>query len=893
MAVICLQNFRPIFTRNVRNSDFVSCRVWSAVGVRIQNANGYRRALLLNRLLVFKRTFKSSLSSEKPFLHIGEDNLVRQLLESSSVDGVFVLVNAKSVLSPSEVATAFHSLDRLISDQICALPWAIYDRSIMFHIQCFANQETNEIFQPILQCPEFGRLCREAQRLQTSFTAHELVSVTLCLLRLHVDPHSEVFRNLLLECQQRHRQFDLKTLVLFSDVANLLKRPGFYLSSQIVQVLQQRWARLEMSHDNFVDIAKILFSTGYFFTKDTLIHFQDRLFDMMWIYRDVVHSSVVLQLLEPLSRFVGVFNPELLALSLNIVGTRVDELGLWHLSRAALFLQAQQCTTGSLHDTLCQKAVEMLKKENLRAADIVSLITLHSILHFPGNSQEALEMRLGSCIQDLDVILLKLVSHSYLISSTTDTNLIQAFCRRAQHKIKDLADSVSCLLAVTHCLAKTPARPPDFDRIFSHFLLRHLLDHQLGTQPKHVATIGRYLVQCLSKMDSRSGQLLIRKLLRTLPNFTLLDIANISLGVFSYSDRETRTHSEELMTNFAREVLQRTDEIDHINLVNLLVKAVFSKIGGIFRDAVIHDLAGLYVTHAHSIDLSSVIPTASLLGELRLYLPDVCERLVKIIIDNHSAVTLPAVAQTLELLAKVNHRPSNLTALQEIATGKISELEQRQDNVIHMLVVASSLVVLQVYPEELIKRIFSLKFLSCLDNLVMQDGFRRKRTRHLGKLLAELNRSVVLQCPEIDVAWFCSRYCEHAETKLESSIVKKWRNTMYFSLIDALGGDQFVKQGPLQTAYCHTYDFECLLDQNGSPLPFNSQEAHERVAILLTMPYNFCANDRRLLGIIDNKFIQLEILGFKVVEVPYYHLDSMMLSDPEARQAYFRNKVLK
>ena len=111
-------------------------------------------------------------------------------------------------------------------------------------------------------------------------------------------------------------------------------------------------------------------------------------------------------------------------------------------------------------------------------------------------------------------------------------------------------------------------------------------------------------------------------------------------------------------------------------------------------------------------------------------------------------------------------------------------------------------------------------------------------------------------------------------------------------------------------------DFQVLLDEDGNPVAQsnrNSSNQHERwvwwllihelfsrflrflanyrVAILLKPPYAFTSNVRNLRGLHMLHQQNLEILGYRVLEIPYHEWNSLLLHSLEAKCNYLSDRL--
>ncbi|XP_066201139.1 FAST kinase domain-containing protein 1, mitochondrial [Saccopteryx leptura] len=222
-----------------------------------------------------------------------------------------------------------------------------------------------------------------------------------------------------------------------------------------------------------------------------------------------------------------------------------------------------------------------------------------------------------------------------------------------------------------------------------------------------------------------------------------------------------------------------------------------------------------------------------------------------------------------------------------------------------------SLATLEYFPENLLKSIFNIKFLGRLDSqlellcssLKMRIQFR----------LMELNRAVCLECPEYQIPWFHGRFCERHYNKDIGSL-NGAQQQIYKMLAEVLGGTNYVKATVL-TPYYHTIDFECILDKRKKPFPYGSHnitlgklpemnwesntqrvgsslpQGAERIALEFLDLRAFCRNIRHLKGKSAMKKRHLEILGYRVIQIPHFEWNSMALSTKDARMEYLRERV--
>nr|KAF6353223.1 FAST kinase domains 1 [Pipistrellus kuhlii] len=218
---------------------------------------------------------------------------------------------------------------------------------------------------------------------------------------------------------------------------------------------------------------------------------------------------------------------------------------------------------------------------------------------------------------------------------------------------------------------------------------------------------------------------------------------------------------------------------------------------------------------------------------------------------------------------------------------------------------------LEYFPEDLLRTIFNIKFLSRLDSQleILYSTLNRK----VQFRLMELNRAVCLECPEYQIPWFHDRFCQQLYNKDIGSL-NGAQQQIYKMLAEVLGGANCVKASAL-TPYYHLLDFECILDKRKNPLPYGNHnvtlgkmpQMHwesntqivgsslppgaERIALEFLDLRAFCRNIPHLKGKSAMKKRHLEILGYRVIQIPHFEWNSMVLSTKGARMDYLRERI--
>ncbi|OPJ80027.1 FAST kinase domain-containing protein 1 [Patagioenas fasciata monilis] len=230
----------------------------------------------------------------------------------------------------------------------------------------------------------------------------------------------------------------------------------------------------------------------------------------------------------------------------------------------------------------------------------------------------------------------------------------------------------------------------------------------------------------------------------------------------------------------------------------------------------------------------------------------------------------------------------------------------------HLVLLGHVLAVAGYFPPVLIKKIFNISFLSKLDSQleVLSDTLKQRVHSHLMKL----NRAVCLECPEFYIPWFHERYCQRV-FRNSSSRVNPLRQHVHRMLTEILGGSNYTRISVL-TPYYYEIDFECILDENKKPLSYMAQNiplddvegvhlrhdikddgrkalppGAQRIALEFLDSKAFTKDSRHLKGEPAVKKRHLEMLGYRVVQIPHFEWNSMALSTKSEQVEYLKKHL--
>ncbi|NXA14470.1 FAKD3 protein, partial [Sapayoa aenigma] len=180
-----------------------------------------------------------------------------------------------------------------------------------------------------------------------------------------------------------------------------------------------------------------------------------------------------------------------------------------------------------------------------------------------------------------------------------------------------------------------------------------------------------------------------------------------------------------------------------------------------------------------------------------------------------------------------------------------------------------SCVLIQRYPLNFLPKVFSPYFLQKLQ--AQPPGLNRVVTSQLTRLFV----TVTLECPFYEGPKLPPKYqvkafpmphnsCDvHLLKRVKTGLLYLLKKRIYFA-------------SEVSTPYFYAIDIEIKLDEEGFVLPVaQCEEVHRRIALCVDGQNRFCANSHNLLGEEAIKQRHLQLLGYEVVQIPFFEIESL------------------
>uniref|UniRef100_A0A8B9T5U0 FAST kinase domains 1 n=1 Tax=Anas platyrhynchos TaxID=8839 RepID=A0A8B9T5U0_ANAPL len=426
--------------------------------------------------------------------------------------------------------------------------------------------------------------------------------------------------------------------------------------------------------------------------------------------------------------------------------------------------------------------------------------------------------------------------------------------------------------------------------------------------PADTAAIIRVLAMLPS---SQVEEIIVNKATAILPQCNLQHLNYIATALIKWNhyDQLHWQNTSELCVKLLQKIndcgFQRLRKAGNLNL---LLEELTHVNGEWFQEVIREQTVATCQHLIDQVTWANVLQLSFFLIKTNHRCPSLLDRIASVTVENTDKIHPFEMYFILCLFSVLNYEPPGNEEFFESCiqhlTSNLSCFETH-----HLVLLGYVLAVAGYFPPALIKTIFNVSFLSKLDAQleVLSDTLKQRvRSR-----LMKLNRAVCLECPEFHIPWFHEHYCHHIFYTGRSRI-NPLRQHIHKMLAEILGGSHYTRVSVL-TPYYYEIDFECILDKNKKPLSYMAQNillgalegihwrcdikveerkalppGAQRIALELLDSKAFIKGSHHLKGEAAVKKRHLEMLGYRVIQIPHFEWNSMVLSTKGEQLEYLR-----
>lgn len=263
-------------------------------------------------------------------------------------------------------------------------------------------------------------------------------------------------------------------------------------------------------------------------------------------------------------------------------------------------------------------------------------------------------------------------------------------------------------------------------------------------------------------------------------------------------------------------------------------------------------------------------------GRRNILSPVVCDAVAESFVYRADDYTTSQVARQIMPFGQLGYLPPNAVdvfrEVEKILHTRFSHFQPRT-----LLNVLHSCILVERFPVNFVSKVFSSYFLQQLQ----EEGSGMDRYVHAQ--LTQLYMTVKLECPFYKGPQLLPQYRVKSfltpGKSLETTVDIHLYNSVKTGLVELFGGRSYFGSRVL-TPYCYTLDVEIKLDEDGYVLPASyNDEVSKRIALCIDGQKRFTSNRRHLLGKEAIKQRHLRLLGYEVVQIPFYEFEKLRNRD--------------
>ncbi|XP_016056376.1 PREDICTED: FAST kinase domain-containing protein 1 [Miniopterus natalensis] len=796
--------------------------------------------------------------------------LISQMDKCTNEEQVFDLIEKnKAILSEEQVRCAFNIL------------WQ------------FQKQKTSLLksVEYIRDHPQFLTLYNLTANKMEFMNDDNLVNVLYITQQFAVEAHDPLVEALVTEAWRRLERFDVNVLSKFS---SCLADQHLYFSPLMGKIA-------DIVNRNFETIQDLRPLSILMVNISSLIsrRFQEQLVNKTELLFDTIDSSQVntaRRIVQFLRNIKYSYYP-LLERCNNVFLSNVNDLDLDSISKILSLYQTLQFHSFEFILIAKKRLTEMIPLFDQPASFVKLFVALGPVAG--PEEKKQLESTILLMSEELTSQQALAVLGAMEEMESRNSHLIKKIAS-ILHKNLDTYSPVE-LLKVTQAL------------IFLHFQskelfvkLRELLHSYLkiSVKPSEISILVCAISMLPSPHLDEAG---ISRIEAVLPQCNLNDLNSFATSILRwiqyghvYLDNTTGKQLT-LLQKVAHYGHQRLQKYNHLNL---LWEELKSLKGDWFSETLLEETVATLQCLMDEINYTNVVGIASFISRTNYLNTLLLDKIASVVLQQIEKIHPFAVFAIILPFSILNYDPPQRDEFFGACIQHLNSYLSILDPLM-LVFLGFYLATLEYFPEDLLKTIFHIKFLGRLDSqlellcasLNMRVQFR----------LMELNRAVCLECPEYQIPWFHDRFCQQHYNKDIGSL-NGAQQQIYKMLAEILGGINCVKASVL-TPYYHTIDFECILDKRKKPLSYGSHNitlgklpetqivgsrlppGAERIALEFLDLRAFCRNIPHLKGKSAMKKRHLEILGYRVIQIPHFEWNSMALSTKDARMDYLRERI--
>nr|XP_057915806.1 FAST kinase domain-containing protein 3, mitochondrial [Doryrhamphus excisus]XP_057915807.1 FAST kinase domain-containing protein 3, mitochondrial [Doryrhamphus excisus] len=279
--------------------------------------------------------------------------------------------------------------------------------------------------------------------------------------------------------------------------------------------------------------------------------------------------------------------------------------------------------------------------------------------------------------------------------------------------------------------------------------------------------------------------------------------------------------------------------------------------------------------HAPSMAFTShpetVTKVIQFFGRRNILSKQVLDAIAESFVYRADAYSTDQVTRQIAPFGKLGYLPPNAGELfrkvEAILRTRFSQFQPRT-----LVSLLHSCILVERFPVNFVSKVFSKFFLQQLQ----EEG--SGIDRDVLAQLTQLYMTVKLECLFYEGPSLLPKYRVKSflmpGSSVETPVDMHLYNSVKSGLVDLLGARSYFGSKVL-TPYCYTLDVELKLDEEGYVLPASHEDVFKRIALCIDGQSRFTRNTTQLLGKETIKQRHLRLLGYEVVQIPFYEFEEL------------------
>ncbi|XP_031507197.1 FAST kinase domain-containing protein 1, mitochondrial isoform X5 [Papio anubis] len=684
------------------------------------------------------------------FRPISCEPLIIQMNKCTDEEQIFDFIERnKAILSEKQVGCAFDMLWKLQKQKTSLL----------------------KNIEDVRDHPQFLTLRNLATNKFKLMNDDTLVNVLHITQRFAGESHDPLVEALVTEAWKRLERFDIK---LLSEFSSCLADQRLYFSPLMGKIADIVHRNLETTQD-LSSLSVLMVNISSLISR----HFQQQLVNKTELLFDTIDSSEV-NVATRITRFLRnikyCYQP-LLEKCNNIFLSNVDQLDLDSISKILRLYKLLHFNSFEFTMMAKKKLTEMIPLCNHPASFVKLFVTLGPIAG--PEEKKQLKSTLLLMSEDLTGEQALAVLRAMEDMESRNSHLIKRVTS-VLHKHLDSYKPLE-LLKITQALTFLRFQRKEFSAKLRELLLSHL---KISFIPTEVS----FLVYAISLLPSpHLDEVGISRIEAVLPQCDLNNLSSFATSVLRWIQYDHMYLDS--ITGKQLKLLQKLDHygrqrLQHSNSLDLLWEELKSVRGNTFPESLLEETIATLQHFVDEINYINVVEIASFISNTDYLSTLLLDRIASVAVQQIEKIHPFTILAIILPFSTLNYDPPQRDEFFGTCVQHLNSYLGILDPLM-LVYLGFSLATLQYFPEDLLKSIFNIEFLSRLDSQleILSSSLSARVQFHL----MELNRSICLECPEFQIPWFHDRFCQQYNKDFECILDKRKKPLPYGSHNTALG----------------------------------------------------------------------------------------------------------